>query len=821
MKAISTYHVRSAVNGVVLRAALAASASITAICAPAVTMAQTPASASTSSETDAAPRLEEVLVTAQRREQRLQDVPVAVTALAPETLAANRIFSTRELSGIIPNLTTRSGVGGGATPFYTLRGEFAGTAALGADRGVAYYVDDVYIASTNGSMADFADVSRIEVLRGPQGTLFGRNATGGAISVHTPEPADHVGVREVLTYGNYDQLRTATSLNTGKFGDFSALLSYVHSERQGDIRNLEPGLVWDFSPAYGRPKNFKSAKYLGSNNSEGVQAALKYDPGSNLNVIYRFDYYDSDFTQDGTGLVYANTLVRNLLATQDLATTTPIQPNRPEAVNNGNAVPSRLEGYGHNLVADYQISNAFSFKNILAFRKSRYFAYWTDISGSGVITNTGAPIFASALGPLAATTIGAPFVIQATTIGGTDRQVSEEFQLNYKSDFLTATVGGLYFQNRQTRRGTGEDAALGQAKSGAFRVYPDYAVPFAGQPSGVGSRGSMVTTDSYAAFGQGEFHLTPQLDAIAGLRYTEDKKTGTDRVIYSAALPTGVFAVDYKSNRLTYDLGVNYKPSTDILVYGKYSTGYISGGSIGGLDYGPQTAKSLEGGLKADWFDHVLRTNLALFHVEYENVQFSGNGGALTPPRPELTNFLVSAGAARANGFELETELTPARGLSFSGGVGYTDYKFTRLDPVVTAGTAEYLPIDRPKWTINLSGQYESEPLFGDVRLRFRADGNYRSQMYLVAGIPVVTATFTQAQQDLFRSASVAQGYWVVNSRISLDGFKIGGAQASLALWARNLLDEDKPTTMQSLVTVISAQYERARTFGVDLTAEF
>jgi len=806
-------------NRRVLPGALATSISIIAICAPAVSVAQTPASASASSEADAT-HLEEVVVTSQRREQRLQDVPVAVTALAPETLAANRIFSTRDLNGIVPNLTTRSGVGGGATPFYTIRGEYAGTASLGADRGVAYYVDDVYIASTNGAMADFADVARIEVLRGPQGTLFGRNATGGAISVHTPEPADHFGAREVLTYGNYDQFRTATSLNTGKFADFSALLSYIHSERRGDIRNLKPDLVWDFSPAYGRPKNFDSAKYLGSNYSQGVQAALKYDPGSNLKVIYRFDYYDSDFTQDGTGLVYANTLVRNLLATQDPATTTPIQPNRPEAVNNGNAVPSRLEGYGHNLVADYQISNAFSLKNILAYRKSSYSANWTDISGAGVFINTGAPIWSSALGPLAATTIGAPFLIQATAIRGTDRQVSEEFQLNYDSDFLTATAGGLYFQNRQTRNGTGEDVGLGEAKSGAFRVYPDFAVPFAGQPSGAGSRGSLVTTDSYAGFGQGEFHLTPQFDAIAGLRYTTDRKTGIDQTVFSAALPVN-FPLYYKASKLTYNLGLNYKPNRDILLYAKYGTGFISGGSIGGLAYGPQTAESLEGGIKADWFDHVLRTNLALFHVKYDNVQFSGNGGALTPPRPELTNFLVSAGAARANGFELEMQLALARGLSFSGGVGYTDYKFTRLDPVVTAGTAEYLPIDRPKWTANLGVQYETQPLFDDVRMTFRADGNYRSRQALVAGIPVVTATFPQAQQDVFRVASFAKGYAIVNSRVSLDGFRIGGAEASLALWVRNLFDEDKPTTMQSLVTVISAQYERARTFGVDLTAEF
>jgi len=334
------------------------------------------------------------------------------------------------------------------------------------------------------------------------------------------------------------------------------------------------------------------------------------------------------------------------------------------------------------------------------------------------------------------------------------------------------------------------------------------------------SRDSIVTTDSYAVFGQGEFHLTPQLDAIAGIRYTTDKKTGNDRTVFSAALPV-VFPLDYEASKSTYNLGVNYKPNRDTLLYAKYGTGFISGGAIGGLTYGAQTAESLEGGIKADWFDRVLRTNLAVFDVKYENVQFSGNGGALTPPRPELTNFLVSAGAAKAQGFELEMQVVPAGGLSFSGGLGYTDYKFTKLLPVVTAGTAEYQPIFRPEWTANLSAQYETKPLFDDVRLTFRADGNYRSRQAMVAGIPVVTATFPQAQQDLFRAATIVKGYWLVNSRVSLDGFKIGGAEGSLALWGRNLFDEDEPSTMLSLVNVIAAQYERERTFGVDLTIDF
>ncbi|HET9629209.1 MAG TPA: TonB-dependent receptor, partial [Novosphingobium sp.] len=727
--------------------------------------------------------------------------------------------SVRDLNGLAPNLTIRAAVGGAATGFITMRGEYAGTTTMGADRSIAYYIDDVYVAATNGSVADLGDIARIDVLRGPQGTLFGRNSTGGAISVHRAEPSDHFGVKQILTAGNYDLFRSTTRINTGALGPFSASVSYSHNERRGDIRNLRPGLVWDFSPAFGAPKAFTSARYLGTDNTENVQVAVKYDPGNGLKAVYRYDYYTSENSSDGVGLTYASPLVRGLFATQDPAALTPIQPERPDAVNNGNTADSHFEGYGHSLVVQYQASDALSFKNIFAVRRSRYDGPMVDISGAGAITNTGAA-FVGALGAsLANSTVGAPFLVQATIIRGQDTQVSDELQANYKSDLLTATVGGIFFRNRQERGGAGIDAGLGQARSGAFRVYPNFTVPFSGQASGTLGRTSYVVQKSYAAFGQVEVHATPQIDLVAGIRYTKEEKKGVDQTILSGTVPQ-IFPIDYDASQVTYNLGVNYKPTSDILLYAKYSTGYLAGGSIAGLDYGPETAKSVEAGLKADWFNHVLRTNLAVFNVDYDNVQLSGNGSSLTPPRPTITNFLVTAGAGRARGFELETELAPARGLELSGSLGYTDFKFTRLDPIVTTGAAEFHAQSRPRWTANVRAQYETEPLFDDVRLKLRADGNYTGKQWLSATVPVVTATFTQVLQDQFRQAIKVDGYWVINTRASLEGFKIGSADASVALWARNLFDAKKPTYMLSLVNVVAAQYERARTFGVDVTVE-
>ena len=810
-----------------LWATFASSAALGAFCLPSQAMAQAaPAPVAESG-------LQEIVVTAQKREQRLQDVPVAVTALNQESIAANRIVSVRDLNAVVPNLTVRSGVGGSNTPFYTLRGAYAGTSAIGADRGIAYYIDDVYIAATNGGFADQTDIAQIEVLRGPQGTLFGRNATGGAISIHTAEPTRTFGVRQGFTVGNYDQFRSETRINTGEIGPFSASVSYVHSQRRGDIRNLRPGVVWDYTRAFGYPQTFTSAKWLGDNNNEGVRAAIRFEPAPNLKFLYRFDWYTSDFTSDGVGLTFANTAISSLRATQDPATLTPFSLTRPDAVNNGNTVPSHLEGWGHVLTTTFEAASNLSFKNVFAVRRSEGSTPLVDISGVGYMINTGTgpwidaantwiPMLGAAAGPpratIAAANPGAPFIVQSTVISGTDKQISDEFQVNYRSSLVTATAGAIYFQNRQTRQGQGNPVDLGLARSGGFLFYPGFNVPFTGQGTGRGGRPSFILSKSYAVFGQAEIHVTPELDLIGGIRYTKEKKSGTDRTVYSAASPL-TFYPTFDDSQITYSVGANYKPNRDILIYAKYATGYIAGGNISNIPYGAETSKSVEGGIKADWFNHVLRTNLAVFHVDYKNVQLSGNGTLIG--RPEVTNFLISAGDARANGFELETQLAPARGLTFSAGLGFTDFKFTRLDPNVTAGKAFFYPTNRPRWTLNLSGQYQTEPLFEDVRMTLRADGSYRSKMYMNADVPAVTATFTQALQDAFQAAIVTPAAWVVNARASLDGFNVLGSKANFALWARNLFDNKAPTTMQSLVNVVSAQYERARTFGADVTVEF
>ena len=385
----------------------------------------------------------DIVVTAQKREQRLQDVPVAVSAVAADTLVANRVQNVRDLDGITPNLTVHTQVSGSGLPLYSLRGLVALGSAPGSDKGIAVYIDGVYQGTAAGSIDDLAEIERVEVLRGPQGTLFGRNSTGGAISFITPKPTGKLGGSASLTLGNYDQVRGAVRLNTPTWGAFSASVAYTHSERRGDIRNTAGGTVWDFSAANGgTPTKFVSPEYLGDQDSDSVAAALRFRPSDSLDVLYRFDYTQNHFTAPGLGLLYAQPVVRSLYATQpDQSILNQISPERPDAMNARGVVPSFTKAFGHSLTADYRASSAVRFKHILAYRKSIFSSPFSEITAAAGLINTGAPIFTTLLGPVvAAATVGAPFQVISTTVTGSDEQWSNEFQAIADTKLVTLTA---------------------------------------------------------------------------------------------------------------------------------------------------------------------------------------------------------------------------------------------------------------------------------------------------------------------------------------------------------------------------------------------
>ena len=382
------------------------------------------------------------------------------------------------------------------------------------------------------------------------------------------------------------------------------------------------------------------------------------------------------------------------------------------------------------------------------------------------------------------------------------KQWSDELQLNYTSDFLTLTAGGIYFDIK-TMNGAADGLP---GTSGYFTNFI-----FGGVIPGGQRNFSRFHGKSTAGYAQVEVHITPQLDLIGGYRYTRDRKTGLSYVFKGSTAEQLTYTSSYRDNRSTFALGANFRPTDDILLYAKYSTGFVSGGSVSSYVYDPETVKAWEGGIKAEFFDRRLRANLAVFKADYKNIQAVVTGRNLRPvPDVDVGTLIIEEGDLDTHGFEAEFTAVPVEGLTLNVAAGYTDTKFTRINPAIRTSNVGSV---RPKWTSNLSVQYDTQPMFGDAHMMFRLDAVYRSR--------------TQQLQDPISApggyaVQYSNALWLLNGRVALRDIDIGGSKAELAVWGRNLTNSDVPGQPIDLqVGIVSSSYIEARTYGFDLTFQF
>ena len=752
--------------------------------------------------------LEMVVVTAQKREENLQTVPVAVTALTAETLRETRFVNLRDLDAVAPGVSVREGAGGIQNAQFSMRGVYA-TGTFGSDAGVAFYSDGVYIASTLGTEFDLADVERIEVLRGPQGTLFGRNAVAGAINVITKEPSGEFAGHLQFAGGNMGQRRAKANIDLPAFGIVSASFSALYDKAHGDVKNLGAGTVWHWGAATGgKYGDLVSPKTLGGHETKAVSAAIKFDFTDDIKAVYRFNYSDKDFSPDAVGVTLLEPgLAAAAWSTQPAALRTPISNTRPDAVNNWYTTEGKGKVESHSLTTTATIMDGVTLKDVFGYRKTHVHST-NQLSGLGGLFMSNLPI------PLPYPP-GTPFLVVENATENDQETVSNEFQVNIDIDRFKSTFGHLYY------RSTGDEGALGGAVntssfSGlASPAWIGFNAPIITAPfKPVHNR---ITTQSHAVYGHSEFRVTDQLSVVGGVRYTKDKRRGLDGSPTPAVAAT---LVRYKKGAWTYLVGVNYQVTEDIFTYAHYSTGYISGGQIANLQFDPQTAKSWEAGVKADLLHQRLRVNAALFNVKYGEVQtltsaLAPGAGCADKPgvSPGASQCVINGGDARARGLELEVTAIPIRGVTLTGNAAYTDMQYTRVDPLLRSpvdGTfvVQYIP----KYTANLSAMYHGpDAIVGDAHLNARLDASFNSATW--AG--------SNARSALNLAARIPSR-WVFNGRAGLAGFKMGGAEAEIAVFGKNLLNNKRKAYSATLPTIlIEATYLRARTYGVELNANF
>jgi iron complex outermembrane recepter protein len=763
--------------------------------------------------------VQEIIVTAQRREESLQKVPVAVTAIGTEQLEALRVTSVRNLAGLAPSLQFNA-QGQQSNPTIIIRGVASGTSSNSVDPKVGMYIDGVYIGRAVGSLLDFSDIQRVEVLRGPQGTLFGRNATSGAISIVTAAPKGEWGVRATGSYGNYDAFRGKVSLDLPQIGPFSIRLSYLHDQIDGDVTNTIGGKGLNIAlraPEFGTQRFVNK---LGYRNVDGGQIAVRGEFGA-LTADYRFDYTDTR----ASGRAMQSLGVIPDASGQLLAPIVALQPFFGGTTNEGLNGPlsqvaaatseEHVVTQGHSLTLTLEANDNLTVKSISAYRKFRQDPVIFDLGSAGGMRFTFAQLGALITPGLTPQQRQAILFNPANAPGPNDyffpllsaratrqEQFSQELQFQLSNDSYQLTAGLFYFHEKSP--GTEVLGILSPTPSATIVPSPLDAV------FGSGITRTEGINDSMAGYAQLTWHLSDTFDLTGGLRGTIDDRELKIFVISGAqggSLGVGDYKATYK--KLTWTGIATWRPTEQTTLFAKVATGYVSGGILSGIPYRPENLTSYELGAKTQFLDNKVRLNVAAYYNDYKDLQTQNfiNG----------RQFFDNAGKAKIKGFEAELDVVPVAGLNLSGSISYTDFDYKQFILNGQDVAAFARPTYFSKWTGRAAASYNS-PDFSSNGGHVTAliEGRYRSTYYLTSTPLRDLLTGQPALEDRNRQPA----YWLVNGRLGVADVGLGGARVSLSVFGDNIFNK-RYISFGAPVLLFTGSYERGRTYGVELGVNF
>ena len=768
------------------RAVLAASAALIALPAmPAFAQDAAPAD-ETASESG------EILVVARKREERLVDVPIAISALSSEALEKAGAKDLSGIQGAVPNVNIVQGRGSASSANFFIRGIGQPDALQTFDPAVGVYVDGVYLSRIQGALLNLYDVERVEVLRGPQGSLYGKNTIGGAVNVISRKPNLSALAGEAsLTYGDYDEITVKGYVSAPLVADKVALsVAGVYDSRDG--------LVTD--PRTGRKYNDRD--------SRSGRAILRAAPSDTVEVLISGDYTRQ---RNAPTLGYLTApLVQTNFAT-GAAVLVPAEPYGPYDFKASTSLAAgqgqKLDHWGVSGTVNLDLSDTLQLTSITAYRKLKT-DFFIDIDAT-------------------------QFEMGDVFVGTRQHQFSQELQLKYNSDRLKG-VFGLYYLNENV--GSHQEA------------YADDLFKFGAVPiTFTRTINDKQVTKSYAAFGQLTYDLTDQFSVTAGLRYTKEDKTYNrcTTTISNLALLNGL-AYCFPQNlpapytgddSVSYDawtpmVSLAYKPTPDTLLYASASRGFKSGGfngrvnsngdisvTLGGVttiypNFEPEKVWTYEAGAKGSFLDGRVRLLAAAFYSDYTNFQARvGNGtnvglGGSFP--------VLNAGKLRIQGFEFEAAVKPSDPLTLTASVGYLDADYKRFDD-----PRRLPPLGGAAFSCNPTGtKITCKPAFAPP-LTMRVGADYR--------IPLGAAALTLGGDVRF----VDKQYLSVDNRPGLteNGYAIGNLYAQVDFDAfylrgtvKNVTDERYKTDGQEFSSVGNIQtvyYGDPRTWNVTVGVRF
>jgi iron complex outermembrane receptor protein len=782
-----------------------------------------------------------IIVTAQRREESVQDVPIAISAFNQEELRTRGAFTALDVAQFVPNLVGLNNTGLGTANSYYLRGIGNSESIATFDPPIGTYVDDIYISRQNANNLSLFDVNRIEVLRGPQGTLFGRNTTGGAINVFLSEPGDEFGGYAEVGYGSYEQYLARASLDIPLADTFAVKVSGYFQDDEGWLINNLTGERGNESDSWGvrlgmRGELSDSVRWTGSyihTESEAVNLLnFDCDPANPTNCDGRFST---------TGLRDNGNFISPVFG--------PLVSG--DKANFGLGNKATMDFISSNL--EIELSSDWTVNLITGF---------VDIGQDFALDfadGRALPTIANPVPPVVGFTYGGFTIVNE----GTHTQFTQEVKFTGSiADGLLDIVGGVFYfyEDNQT-----DFADIFSLNLGPGGPPPD------GFPLLLADRAITNTAEAWAGYLQADLNITDALTLTAGVRYTDETKTfsirdnrarvgasalcsapnqfGPSPCIEDANLvaPNGVPIPTQQSVDLwTPRFAINYAVDDDILIFASATRGFKSGGwnargtSPGELfPFGPETAWSYEVGAKTELFDRLLRLNVTGFMLEVEDLQtpsaFVRNNGSLA--------FITRNFADYENkGVEVEITTVPVDGLNLFAAVGYQDDEYgidasaPDLDEFgiqsVAAQQADCLgqlaagllpnatgtdnapacgvgivspdgsistPVRTPDWTVSVGGSYNLD--LGDFTLTPAVNANWRSDSEVgtseltlfdgdvVGNSGTVYPTNTLGIGDPIDPAtgSFSPARWIVNATLTLSNIS-GWA---LTAECRNCFDEE------------------------------
>ncbi|MFM1887621.1 MAG: Colicin receptor precursor [Pseudomonadota bacterium] len=690
--------------------------------------------------------LAEVVVTAQFREQNLQDTPLAITAVSAAMLESRNQTNITEITNQAPNVTLKQqGAQFGPSMAASIRGVGQTDFNPAVEPGVGIYVDDVYYATLTGSVLDLLDLERVEILRGPQGTLAGKNSIGGAVKLYSKAPQGDDSGSVQATYGSRKRMDLRASGDFAISDTLFARVSGVSKQQEGYIDRIDYGCAFP-NNAFGIP----AARATGAGcvvdrdsdvNFTAVRAALRWLATDDVEVNLAADY-TSD-RRNPTGMVLLD--YRTTISAPAWANVQPIYDANPannvtgtpfvtgkgsyrtyatftsaaggynglipvggayDTTYNGTTLANYpllesranpgmfFDGGGVSLVVDWKLSDSMAVKSITAYREY----------SSGFTNDNDQSPLSSQLGDGTL-----PF-----------HSFSQELRLNgaFADGKAEYTVGAFYM-DQTSRYQSAQD----------LRYTSNYPLQF--------EQNDVTNADTKAVFAHLGYNFTDQLSLTTGVRYTEEHKdynfvrVSRDGTVHPFLGSLNGVRSDYNGDNVDYRVAAQYRWNDDLMTYVQYSTGFKGGGisprpfvPAQATPFNPEKLNSYEAGAKADFFDRKLRVNTALFYSKYKDLQL---GLQLCPTAP--CGRIANAGDATIQGAEVEIVLRPVDHLSIDASYSYIDFGYDRLSSQVTAYKLSYVAPFMPETKYSAGIQYELG--MGDHgTLTPRVDLSYQGGIY-------------------------------------------------------------------------------------------